>query len=110
MERTGLWQKEVYNCVPCESDRRRRRKSGYVLQMEHITKSYQDGADKNAVLHDVSLKIKCGEFVAIVGPSGLGKSTFLTIARMLLSPDSGTVLIAGKNVSDAKKREWTKIR
>ena len=84
--------------------------SGYVLQMEHITKSYQDGADKNAVLDDVSLKVERGEFIAIVGPSGSGKSTFLTIAGMLLSPDFGTVVIAGKNVSDAKKREWTKIR
>ena len=46
--------------------------SGYVLQMEHISKSYQDGAGKNAVLDDVSLKVKRGEFVAIVGPSGSG--------------------------------------
>lgn len=84
--------------------------SSYVLQMEHITKSYQDGAGKNNVLNDISLKVKRGEFIAIVGPSGSGKSTFLTIAGMLLSPDSGTVLIAGKNVSAAKKREWTKIR
>ena len=84
--------------------------SDYVLQMEHITKSYQDGVDKNVVLNDISLKVKRGELIAIVGPSGSGKSTFLTIAGMLLSPDSGTVSIAGKNVSAAKKREWTKLR
>ena len=84
--------------------------SGYLLQMEHITKSYQDGTDKNVVLNDISLNVKGGEFIAIVGPSGSGKSTFLTIAGMLLSPDSGNVLIGGKNVSAAKKREWTKIR
>ena len=84
--------------------------SGYLLQMEHITKSYQDGTDKNVVLDDISLNVKGGEFIAIVGPSGSGKSTFLTVAGMLLSPDAGSVLIAGKNVSAAKKREWTKIR
>ena len=84
--------------------------SGFVLQMEHITKSYQDGAGKNVVLNDISLKVRRGELIAIVGPSGSGKSTFLTIAGMLLSPDSGTVTIAGKTVSAAKKREWTKIR
>ena len=84
--------------------------SDYVLQMEHITKSYQDGVDKNVVLNDISLKVKRGELIAIVGPSGSGKSTFLTISGMLLSPDSGTVTIAGKNVSAAKRREWTKLR
>ena len=84
--------------------------SGYLLQMEHITKSYQDGTGKNVVLDDISLGVKGGEFIAIVGPSGSGKSTFLTVAGMLLSPDAGNVLIAGKNVSAAKKREWAKIR
>lgn len=84
--------------------------SNYLLQMEHIKKSYQDGADKNVVLNDISLNVKSGELIAIVGPSGSGKSTLLTIAGMLLSPDSGTILIAGNNVSSAKKREWTKIR
>ena len=47
--------------------------SEYVLQMEHITKSYQDGMDKNVVLNDISLKVKRGELIAIVGPSGSGK-------------------------------------
>ena len=84
--------------------------SGYLLQMEHITKSYRDGTDKNVVLNDISLNVKGSEFIAIVGPSGSGKSTFLSVAGMLLSPDSGSVLIAGKNVSSAKKREWAKIR
>ena len=84
--------------------------SDYLLQMEHITKSYRDGTGKNVVLSDISLNVKGSEFIAIVGPSGSGKSTFLSVAGMLLSPDSGSVLIAGKNVSVAKKREWAKIR
>lgn len=84
--------------------------SGYLLQMERITKSYQDGTDKNVVLNGISLNVKRGELIAIVGPSGSGKSTLLTIAGMLLSPDSGRVVIAGKDVSAAKRREWTKIR
>lgn len=84
--------------------------SDYLLQMEHITKSYQDGTGRNVVLNDIPLNVKHGELIIIVGPSGSGKSTLLTIAGMLLSPDSGTILIDGANVSAAKKREWTKIR
>ena len=59
--------------------------SGYLLQMEHITKSYRDGVDKNVVLNDISLTVKCSELIAVVGPSGSGTSTLLTIAGMLLS-------------------------
>ena len=81
-----------------------------LLQLEHITKSYRDGTEKNVVLNDISLNVERGELVAVVGPSGSGKSTMLTIAGMLLSPDSGKILIAGNDVSAAKKREWTKIR
>lgn len=84
--------------------------SGYVLKVEHITKSYPDGAGKNIVLRDVSLHVKRGELIVVAGPSGSGKSTFLTIAGCLLSPDSGTVSIAGKDISSTKKKEWTKIR
>lgn len=84
--------------------------SGYVLEMNHITKAYPDGGRKNVVLKDISLKVKRGEFIAVIGPSGSGKSTFLTIAGMLLSPDAGSVAINGKDMSTGKKRNWTQIR
>lgn len=83
--------------------------SEYVLELSHITKTYPDGRSKNVVLDDISLKVKRGDFIAIIGPSGSGKSTFLTIAGMLLSPDSGSIEINGKNLSDGKKN-WTRIR
>ena len=84
--------------------------SGYVLEMNHITKAYPDGERENVVLKDVSLKVKRGDFIAIIGPSGSGKSTFLTIAGMLLSPDEGSIEINGRNMFEGKKKNWTRIR
>lgn len=84
--------------------------SEYVLELSHITKAYPDGGRKNVVLDDISLKVKRGEFVAIIGPSGSGKSTFLTIAGMLLSPDAGRVEINGRNLSEDRRKNWTRIR
>jgi ATPase subunit of ABC transporter with duplicated ATPase domains len=64
------------------------RKSGRdVLEVEHLSKAY--GAKK--VLIDVSLTIRRGERVAIIGPNGLGKSTLLKIATGNLEPDAGNV-------------------
>lgn len=84
--------------------------SEYVLELNHITKSYPDGERKNVVLNDISLKVKRGDFIAIIGPSGSGKSTFLTIAGMLLSPDAGSVEINGENLLEGKKKNWVQVR
>lgn len=56
-----------------------------VLHLEHISKAFTD----NIVLFDVSLSIKRGEKVAIIGHNGIGKSTLLNIAMGLLTPDDG---------------------
>lgn len=82
----------------------------YALELNNISKVYQDGGRENPVLWDVSLKVKKGEFVAILGPSGSGKSTLLSIAGMLLSADQGEIIINGSRVADSNQREWTKIR
>ncbi len=81
----------------------------YALELKNITKTYQDGEQLATVLKDVSLKVKKGEFIAIVGPSGSGKSTFLSIAGALLAPTSGEVII-GDKVVPKKQKAWTKIR
>ena len=82
----------------------------YALEINNITKIYQDGSSKNTVLKQVSLKVKPGEFVAIVGPSGSGKSTLLSIAGALLSSEQGEVIIGDTCIDSNKKKEWTKIR
>ncbi|MDF2804539.1 MAG: Heme efflux system ATPase HrtA [Anaerocolumna sp.] len=80
------------------------------LELNHISKVYLDGGRENTVLDDISLKVRKGEFVAVLGPSGSGKSTLLTIAGMLLSADKGEIMINGTKLSGNNQREWTKIR
>ena len=84
--------------------------SGNALQLNHITKAFQDGTEKHLVLRDIFLQVQEGEFAAVVGPSGSGKSTLLAIAGMMLSPHAGTVCIGGMELSSKKQKEWTKLR
>lgn len=81
-----------------------------LLSLSHISKSYQDGSERQLVLDDISLEVKQGELVAVVGPSGSGKSTLLTIAGILLTPDEGEVSIAGERLSGVKRSRRTGIR
>lgn len=81
-----------------------------VIELQQIKKSYADGNQMHDVIKDLSLTVKPQEFVAILGPSGSGKSTLLSIAGLLLSADSGEIIIGGQNLTNVKQSEWTKKR
>ena len=68
-----------------------------VLELRSISKVYGRGAAEVQALRDVSLNVAAGEMVAVMGPSGSGKSSLLTIAGTLEEPTSGAVLISGKD-------------
>lgn len=68
-----------------------------ILSAENLAKSYRTGEGEVRALEGVSLSLEEGDFVAMHGPSGCGKSTFLLIAGGLLSPDEGTLRIAGQD-------------
>lgn len=77
-----------------------------MIKVSNIYKRFGD----LEVLYDVSLEVKEGEIVSIVGASGAGKSTLLQIIGTLLAPDAGSVEIAGKNPLSLSERAMAQFR
>lgn len=80
------------------------------IQLEHVSKVYQEGHHEVVALQDVSLTVDPGEFVAVIGPSGSGKSTFLSITGALLQASSGKVFLNGKNLNGLSAKELANVR
>jgi predicted ABC-type transport system involved in lysophospholipase L1 biosynthesis ATPase subunit len=72
-----------------------------VLSARGVSKVYGDGAQAIAVLGGVEIDVAAGEFIAIVGASGTGKSTLLHVLGGLDDPDNGEVVLKGKSLSKA---------
>ena len=70
-----------------------------MIQFEHVSKSY----GKTPILKGLNFTIEDGQFVVLIGPSGCGKTTTMKMINRLLEPDSGSILIDGKNIRDQDK-------
>lgn len=81
-----------------------------MLQLQSITKSYPSGAGMRTVLNGLNFEINKGETVAIVGPSGTGKTTLLNIIGTLDQADSGTVLFEKTNLNEFNKKQLSSFR
>jgi putative ABC transport system ATP-binding protein len=81
-----------------------------LINAENLTKTYQLGTVEVQAVGGISVKIKQGELVSIVGASGSGKSTFMHLLGCLDEPTSGNYLLDGTDVSKLKDKELAKVR
>ena len=81
-----------------------------VIRVEDVHKSYDLGETKVHALRGVSVDIAAGEFVAIMGASGSGKSTFMNLLGCLDKPTSGRYILEGIDVSQLDKKDLALIR
>lgn len=73
-----------------------------LLEVNHLSYAYHTPDGETYALADLTFQVKKGEFIAIVGPSGCGKSTLLSLISGLLTPESGTILLHGRDIKDSK--------
>ncbi len=78
-----------------------------LIEVVDVSKKY---SEKIHALENVSLAVDKGEFISIVGPSGAGKSTLVRMLTCEEKPDSGKVLIAGRNIAQLKQHELPYFR
>ena len=81
-----------------------------MIDIQKVNKIYRNGRLELQALFDIDFKVEKEEFVSIMGASGSGKSTFLQILGCLDHATSGTYILDGINVSEAKDKDFSRIR
>ena len=80
------------------------------IQICNVTKKYGEGEGLTYALNDVSLSIRRGEFVTIIGESGSGKSTLLNMLGGIDFPSNGKIIVNGRDITKFKEKELTQYR
>jgi D-methionine transport system ATP-binding protein len=82
----------------------------HLIALEGIVKTFGADAGRSHVLRDVSLTVARGDIFGIVGKSGAGKSTLLRTINLLEVPDSGRVVVAGRDLTQLSRRDLREAR
>lgn len=80
----------------------------YIIELRDVSKLYGFGDATTVAVEEVSLRVKKGEFIGVMGPSGSGKSTLMNTIGLLDRPTEGTYLLQGRNV--ARLSQWRRAR
>lgn len=81
-----------------------------LIQCTNLKKVYTVGGEEVRALDGVSLSVEAGDFIAICGPSGSGKSTLANVIGGLDQPDSGSVVVEGMDLAEAKDKQLSEYR
>ena len=81
------------------------------FELKNVSKKFKrSNGDWNTALSDVSFKIQSGEFLAIIGPSGAGKTTLMRLLNLTLRPSEGEIILEGQNPSNLNAASLRKLR
>ena len=81
-----------------------------ILEFKGVSKGYGEGLSRDEVLKSINLSVRDGEFLAILGFSGTGKTTLINLMAGLAAPDRGEVLFAGRPVTGPGWTRSTRAR
>lgn len=81
-----------------------------ILQLKDLKKSFREKKTELKIIDNLNLEVTEGDFIAVLGKSGSGKSTFLNLIGILDKPDSGEIFIENKNVNELKEEERDLLR
>jgi putative ABC transport system ATP-binding protein len=98
----ALCSSRIYRLLWLESEK--------MIKLESVTKTYALGQQRIVAVDDVSLAIEPGEFVAIMGKSGCGKTTLLSLIGGLDRPDKGHIWVEGKDITQLPDLKLTRYR
>ncbi len=84
--------------------------SEVMVRLSGVCKGYGEGARRVEVLRDLDMEVRRGEMVAVVGPSGVGKSTLLHLVGLLDRPDAGSIELEGRVVDGLDPAERALLR